>query len=379
MEREMARKPRLPPGIDLLPSGEYRARAMDANGRRRAIVSPVLADATRWLDQQRAARARARAGLEEPQPIQSGQTLGQLIDQFRAVAESAYASEVAGHFLDKWKRWLGARRLASLRDTDIIAWRDQRYAEGKSPATIDRELSALKGIYRWARANRMHIPNPAAGITSSRGVGVRVKPEKRRPARGAIERTRAAILKRLDPVVAAQTVAVYDLARFTGMRRSGIIGLCWQDLRLDDSTPHVVVRQDRAGQVKSTEHVVPLAPDAVHVLRELMSRGPKGSTASDQIFTIDARSFTQNLRRACDRAGIPPDERATLHQQRHEFVSRARETGVPDAVIREAIGHRDARALQGYTKVDLEVAGRLLSAAMPSTSSLGDAGDGVRG
>ena len=375
----MARKLRLPPGIDRLPSGEYRARTMDANGRRKAFTTPDLADATRWLDQQRAARARAKAGLEEPPPVHSGQTLGQLIAQFRAVAESAYASEVAGHFLDKWTHWLGARQLASLRDSDIITWRDQRYAEGVSAATIDRELSALKGLYKWARAQRMHIPNPAAGITSSRGVGVRVKPEKRRPARGAIERTRAAILKRLDPVVAAQTVAVYDLARFTGMRRSGIIGLCWQDLRLDDSTPHVVVRQDRAGQVKSTEHVVPLAPDAVHVLRELMSRRPKVSADSDRIFAIDARSFTQNLRRACDRAGIPPDERATLHQQRHEFVSRARETGVPDAVIREAIGHRDARALQGYTKVDLEVAGRLLSAAMPSTSSApGDAGDGER-
>lgn len=374
----MARKPKLPPGIDQLASAEYRARLVDANGQRRSFVTPSLDDATRWLEQQRAARARARAGLEEPPPVHSGQTLGALIEQFRAVAESAYASEVAGHFLDKWTRWLGARQLASLRDSDIITWRDQRYAEGVSAATIDRELSALKGLYKWARAQRMRIANPAEGITSNRGIGVRVKPEKRRPATSAIERTRAAILKHLDHGVAAQTVAVYDLARYTGLRRSGIIALRWSDLHLDDVTPHLVVRQDRAGQVKSTGHVVPLIPDAVHVLRELMSRRPKASADSDRIFMIDARSFTQNLRRACNRAGIPPDQRATLHQQRHEFVSRARETGVPDAVIREAIGHRDARALQGYTKVDLEVAGRLLSAAMPSTSSPGDGGDGER-
>ena len=360
----------LPQGIDRLASGEYRARITDANGRRAAFVGS-LADARRWLDQQRAARARARAGLEEPPPVQSGKTLGALIDQFRAVAESAYASEVAGHFLDKWRRWLGARTLASLRDSDIIAWRDQRYAAGVSAATIDRELSALKGLYRWARAQRMHITNPAAGITSHRGIGVRVKPEKRRPPAGAIDRTRAAILEHLDPDTAAHTLAVYDLARFTGMRRSGIIGLRWDDLHLAASTPHLIVRQDRAGQTKSTQHVVPLIPDAVRILRELMPQRPENSAADDRIFGIDARSFTQNLRRACNRAGIPPDQRATLHQQRHEFVSLAREAGVPDAVIREAIGHRDARALQGYTSIETAVAGRLLSTAMPSTSSGG--------
>lgn len=374
----MARKPRLPPGIDLLPSGEYRARIMDANGQRRAFTTPALPDAVRWLDQQRAARARARVGLEEPPPLHSGQTLGQLIEQFRAVAESAYASEVAGHFLDKWQRWFGSRQLASLRDSDIITWRDQRYAEGVRPATIDRELSALKGIYKWARASRMHLLNPAAGITSHRGVGVRVQPEKRRPAAGSLERTRAAIRVHLRPDVAQAILAVYDLARYTGLRRSGLIGLCWQDLRLDDSTPHIVVRQDRAGQIKSAAHIVPLIPDAIIVLRDLLERRPKASADSDQIFTIDARSFTQNLRRACDRAGIPPAERATLHPLRHEFVSRAREAGVPDAIIRAAIGHRDPRAIEGYTAIEASVAGRLLTAAMPSSSSPGDAGDGER-
>lgn len=366
----------LPPGIDQLTSTEYRARVTDANGQRRSFVTPSLADATRWLEQQRAARARARAGLEEPPPTHSGQTLGQLIEQFRAVAQTAYASEVAGHFLDKWTAWLGARSLASLRDTDIIAWRDQRYAQGVSAATIDRELSALKGLYKWARAQRMRTPNPAAGITSHRGVGVRVKPAKRRPPEGAVERTRAAIREHLEPEVAAQTLAVYDLARYTGLRRSGIVGLRWDDLHLDATTPHLVVRQDRAGQTKSTSHTVPLIPDAVRVLRELAAR--HSTPAPDaRLFDIDARSFTQNLRRACNRAGIPSSERATLHQQRHAFVSRAREAGVPDAVIRATIGHRDARALEGYTSVETEIAGRLLTAAMPSTTT-SDAGAGSK-
>lgn len=372
--KAMKRKRNLPPGIDQLDSAEYRARITDANGQRRQFVGG-LDDAVRWLEQQRAARARARAGLEEPPPVRSGQTLGQLIEQFRAVAQTAYASEVAGHFLDKWTAWLGARSLASLRDTDIIQWRDQRYAQGVSAATIDRELSALKGLYKWARAQRMRITNPAAGITSHRGVGVRVKPEKRRPAPGAVDRTRAAILAHLEPDTAAQTLAVYDLARYTGLRRSGIVGLRWDDLHLDATTPHLVVRQDRAGQTKSTSHTVPLIPDAVRILREQAANQPdRAGRADDHLFDIDARSFTQNLRRACNRAGIPPSERATLHQQRHEFVSRAREAGVPDAVIREAIGHRDARALQGYTKIETAIAGRLLTAAMPSTTTTGNAG-----
>ena len=357
----------LPRGIDRLSSGEYRARLTDANGQRRQFVGS-LADARRWLDQQRTARARARAGLEEPPPAHSGQTLGDLIAKFRAVAESAYASEVAGHFLDKWSRWFGSRQLASLRDSDIIAWRDQRYAAGVSAATIDRELSALKGLYKWSRANRMRLTNPAAGITSHRGVGVRVKPEKRRPAPGAVDRTREAILAHLDPDTAAHTLAVYDLARYTGMRRSGIVALRWDDLHLDATTPHLIVRQDRAGQSKSTEHIVPLIPDAVRLLHSLAARR---SAPDERLFGLDGRSFTQNVRRACNRAGIPPAERATLHQQRHEFVSKAREAGVPDAVIREAIGHRDARALEGYTSIETALAGRLLTAAMPSTSSGG--------
>ncbi|EQD57228.1 Integrase, catalytic core, phage domain protein, partial [mine drainage metagenome] len=171
--------------------------------------------------------------------------------------------------------------------------------------------------------------------------------------------------------VATQTLAVYDLARFTGMRRSGIIGLRWDDVHLAATTPHLVVRQDRSGQTKSTSHTVPLIPDAVRILREQAANRPDRAAPDERLFGLDGRSFTQNVRRACNRAGIPPDQRATLHQQRHEFVSLAREAGVPDAVIREAIGHRDARALEGYTSIETALAGRLLSAAMPSTSSGG--------
>ena len=365
MSSKRRRNKTLPPGIDELPSGEHRARITDANGSRRMYVG-TLADAVRWREQQHAARARARAGLEEPPEADGDMTLGDLITLFNRQAAFAYQSEVAQYFLRRWKEWLGRRRLSSLRDRDIITWRDERIADGVAAATIDRELSALKGIYRWAmRTRRMRISNPATGITGSTGVGARIQPAPRRPAPGAVDRTRAAILEHLEEETSARVIQIYDLARWTGMRRGEILALRWRDLHLDDDTdPYLIVEQRRDGATKSQTRAMPLIRQAGELLRQMLTAKSANAADTDRIWMVEPRSISQAIRRACDRAGIPADERATMHPQRHLFVSLAREGGMPDAALREVIGHRDPIALRGYTRIDREVAGRLLREAL---------------
>lgn len=354
-----------PTGIDQLPSGECRARITDANGIRRVYVG-ILADAVRWREQQSAARARARAGLEEPPEADGDLTFGELIAVFEKHAASDYQSESAAYFLRRWREWLGRRRLSSIRDRDIIAWRDERIADGVSTATVDRELSALKGVYRWAmRTRRMRISNPASGITGSTGVGTRIKPTPRRPKPGAVERTRAAILEHLESGTAVRVLQIYDLARWTGMRRIEILALRWSDLHLDDDEdPYLVVERRRGGASKSYTRDVPLVEPAATLLRLLFAAKPSGVADSDRIWAVKPRTITQAIRRACKRAQIPQAERATLHPQRHLFISLAREAGMADAPLREIVGQRDPRSLPGYTVIERKVAGRQLREAM---------------
>jgi integrase len=108
----------------------------------------------------------------------------------------------------------------------------------------------------------------------------------------------------------------------------------------------------RSGETKTHEgRVIPLP----HPVRELLGALPRGvgpapvfvNPQTGKPYTPVALSMA--FQRARQRAGIP---HATLHDQRHSFVTNARRAGVDYFRIMAMTGHKTLRVFKRYNLID---------------------------
>lgn len=166
----------------------------------------------------------------------------------------------------------------------------------------------------------------------------------------------------------AQYVVLLALA--TGLRRSEIVSLRWEDV---DMTRRIV-RLRRPGYAmvsegklksptkrksKTRSRDVPLTDDAVALLTRY------GIETSGQIFSLRPSSVTQAWKRAVDRAGLVD---ARLHDVRREALSRlVDDFDLPLQLVTVFSGHRDLGTLQRHylrpsaEKVALRLKGQRLT------------------
>lgn len=133
---------------------------------------------------------------------------------------------------------------------------------------------------------------------------------------------------------------MYDivvLAIETGMRRSEIVSLTWENVFLDEGYLFV----DGKVSKNFESRYVPLSDRALAVLkhRHDLSKSKRGV-----IFYVRADSVTQAWRRACARAGV---QGVRFHDLRHEAISRMSKK-VDALSLSRIVGHRDLRMTRRY-------------------------------
>lgn len=148
---------------------------------------------------------------------------------------------------------------------------------------------------------------------------------------------------------------VYLLALHTGMRAGELLQIAKGDIRLDVTVPYIDLRSDLDLKTESSVRQVPVHP-------ALLSYGLAG--------WLDARPAQSDERLFCEiklgaaghrtsaaskkfigylkRAGVKTDEEIVFHSFRHTFVDAARSSEVPEARMKEIIGHKDTTVTGGY-------------------------------
>ncbi len=147
-------------------------------------------------------------------------------------------------------------------------------------------------------------------------------------------------------------------AAFTGVRQGELLGLRWSDVDLDGQTARItrsVTRMPNVGilvvptKTRTSDRVVPLAPDLVRALRGHRGRqigqrllaGPEwddrdlvfpSATGTEQ----DPRNVLRRFHRALEQAGVA---RMRWHDLRHCCASLMLSAGVPLAIVSELLGH----------------------------------------
>jgi integrase len=178
--------------------------------------------------------------------------------------------------------------------------------------------------------------------------------------------------------VAGEFKPVYLMAVHTGLRRSELAALKWDDLHLDAVTPFVKVRASTTKNGKPAD--IRLLPELVAALHELKSNGTHNNE-----FVFKRVPRIERFYRDLAKAKIPLQDKfahkAVFHSLRHTFGTNLARGGVASRVAMALMRHSDRRqtdkiytdenllgtwaafdALPNYTERASQIASQILGA-----------------
>ncbi|MHB8839629.1 MAG: site-specific tyrosine recombinase XerD [Gemmatimonadaceae bacterium] len=219
---------------------------------------------------------------------------------------------------------------------------------GLSPASIRREISAIRTWYRFLLAEGVVKVDPSERLETPRKW--RTLPEVLSAAE--VESLLSAIA--IEEPLAFRDRAMLELAYGAGLRVGEWISIKVNDLMLDEG----VVRVFGKG---SKERLVPVGGKAIGAvaiyLRELRPRLERGKGAGVLFLNARGAPLTRMgawkiLRKYVQLAGITKP--VTPHTLRHSFATHLLEGGADLRSVQEMLGHADISTTQIYTHVDRE-------------------------
>ena len=219
-----------------------------------------------------------------------------------------------------------------LTSQSLADFRDRRLKDGKRACYYDLVLikHCLKiAIHEWGL---MLSSNPVDFIK----MPPTSKPRQRRLNKGEYERLEQASHLTLNPHI--WPIVVFAIE--TGMRRSEILGLTWENINLEKHLAYLPLTKN------GTSREVPLSTKAVDVLR-----GQRSRQDTPTPFPVNANAFRlawERLRKRADLCDL------RFHDLRHEAISRFFEMGLSVPEVAVISGHKDARMLFRYTHLRAE-------------------------
>jgi integrase/recombinase XerD len=259
--------------------------------------------------------------------------------------------EAYGKDLDRFAEYADVKGVAAPLDITARTLREYVYHLkdlGLSPASIRRNVSALRTYFRFLTGDGIVVRDPSERLET---------PKRWRELPDVLsvdEVQRLIAAPTLDDNMVFRDRALLELAYGAGLRVSEWITLGVRDLLLEEG----LVRVFGKG---SKERLVPIGRSAIGAvavyLRELRPRLEKGEGRGILFLNARGRPLTRMgawkiLRGYVERAGIT--KHVSPHTLRHSFATHLLEGGADLRAVQEMLGHVDISTTQIYTHVDRE-------------------------
>jgi integrase len=263
---------------------------------------------------------------------------------------------------------------------DVSAFRDSLAGEfGR--ATVNRDLKVIRMFFRSARRDRMIVEDPAEFVKTIRRRGDETK--RRRPfSEDELEK----VLAHADE----EWRNMILVGLYTGARLGDVAALTWDQVEVSGAEVALTFDQKKTGRrivlrlrkksplrdlllamAKSPRSAGgPLHPRAFGIV----SRQGKVSNLSNQFADLLALAGLRAKQghRATHGAGRGRGSAAaelSFHSLRHSAVSYLKRAGIPDAVVKELVGHESNAMSDHYTTVGAEAIDEA-AAAFPAFDGL---------
>ena len=234
--------------------------------------------------------------------------------------------------------------IANLNAEFADSFRAMLHKRGRKLKTIYTALVILRSLTRFALHRRMTDVDPLPGSKLR-------KPKPRpQPCWTPLE---------ADEIVGAapdRYRPYFTCLRETGCRAGEAKYLTWDDIDYEQKLLHIRPK-DEWKPKSGDQRKVPMTPKLIEMLQSLPRAGRWVFTApvtrlhpqaGRQISERRALRALKRVLRHLERVGH-------LHTFRHTFISQALTSGVPEAVVRDWVGHVDPAVIRLYTHISLEV------------------------
>ena len=349
----MARRSRRGSGHIYRRGKTYWFKFFDVQGRPhwRSTGSRDRSVAETMLRDQLSQRDRGAPVLPDPRRVSIDAILQSLLAEYRLNARRSQerADLSCRHLL----RFFQGRAAVSVTGADVNRYADLRQQAKAAPATINRELAALRRAYRLAIRQGVLVAMPH--ITTLREDNVRT---------GFLDREQiTAVCQHLSD----ETSAVVRFCYFTGWRsHSEAFPLRWSQVDFKGG----FVRLE-PGTTKNREgRVFPLTPELRTLLEQRLEYTRRCERAQGQIIPHvfhrkgrPIKAMRRSWKTACKNAGVPG---RLLHDLRRSAVRNLERAGVSRSVAMKMTGHKTESVYRRYAIVsesDLREAAAKLAAA----------------
>lgn len=259
-------------------------------------------------------------------------TFSEMMERFKGehVAKKASQRSYRG-YIKNLDPFFGHYTLAEITPKRIVQYKAKRYADGVGPATINRELAAMKKAFNLAiREWEWCRDNPVT----------RVSMEKENNQRDRWLSSEEE--ERLFAVSAEWLREILTFAIHTGMRMQEILSLTWEGVDLFRKT--VTVFRSKNGERRTI-------PTNRTVFELLKAKAKVRALRSSVVFygkactPIDGNNLRRAFRLAVKKAKI---ENLHFHDLRHTFATRLIQAGVDIYKVQRLLGHKSPIMTQRY-------------------------------
>jgi integrase len=243
------------------------------------------------------------------------------VSTFEAVARELHATKAESWSADhasQWLRclekdvfpWLGSLPLADVSAPMLLD--TLRRVEKRGTLRMAHDLREFAGqVFRYGVATGRCQRNPAAELRGS------LKPYTERNMAAVLEPAKAGELLRAIDAYAGQPVtrAAMALSALLFQRPGNIRAMEWAEVDLDAAMwtiPAASMKRTKEGKVNGRPHLVPLAPQAVAILRELQPLTGHGRYVFPSLLTGERCMSENTIRTALRRMGYT-NEDMTAH------------------------------------------------------------------
>ena len=354
-----------------------------ARGRhiRRSLGHRDKARATAWADEQ---AARLRLGAERM--LDGRVTFGEVVELYleHRSPKKAPTQQKSDHRLaEMWLRYLGRDRdphhirlaewesFIEARSSGALDARGRPVpADDRRPVrdrSVEGNLSWLSRVFRWASRWRtiqgtyLMRENPVRGFET---------PKEKNPLRPVATQDRFEAVRAAAEGMQMEVrwfgkrrrqrshlPELLDLANATGRRIGAICALLYEDLVLNDGTPHGSIRWRADTDKQGRESTIPMDPQARRAIDRVLSdrpglgRAPLFPKPADVESPVTRHLADKWLRRAEVLAGLEPQKGSLWHAYRRKWVTERKHHPVQD--VARAGGWKSHAVVQDvYTQSD---------------------------
>lgn len=261
-------------------------------------------------------------------------TFFDILPEFLGEYRNDVAESTIHDFHWAWKQLEGMFNklpLHRLQPGMIENYKSQRLANGVKKRTINRELSYLSAIVKWAEEKKYLDPLP-----------FRIKRFRKRDTKSPVPIVHTidelhTILDHINPKRRGLVLLMYD----AGLRRAEACTLKGSQVDLD-------TRQIRVIGKGSKERIVPIITERLHnELRIAKERAGKGYLWTNPHTKKPYKDIRTALRNAAERAGV--DKRIYHHLLRHDHGTHTALAGVDPRAVQRIMGHSNLSTTELYT------------------------------